>query len=68
MSNSDQEESLNKSMEEIKAEIKILAASNRYTKEQIDLIEEDSDLSDYESSSLNVKKSKKDEKGTCSRL
>ena len=55
-----QEESLKKSMEEIKAEIKILAASNRSIKEQIDLPEEDSDYSDEES--VDVKKSNKDEK------
>ena len=36
-----------------------MAASNRYIKEQIDLLEEDSDYSDDESASVDVKKSNK---------
>ena len=44
VSNRDQEESLKKSMEKIKAGIKILVASNRYIKEQIDPLEEDSNF------------------------
>ena len=62
VSNRDQEESLKKSMEEIKAEMKILAASNRYIKERTDLFEEDSKYSDNESASVDVKKSNRDEK------
>ena len=58
MENRGEEELLKKSMEEIKAEIKILAASNRYIQEQIDLLEEDSDM---ESVSDDVKESYVDE-------
>ena len=53
-----EEESIKKSMEDIKAEIKILATSNRYIKEQIDLFEEESDEESY---SVNVKNSNNDE-------
>ena len=46
-------------MKDIKSEIKkILAASNRYIKEQIDLLEEESDDESY---SVNVKNSNYDE-------
>ena len=45
-------------MEDIKAEIKIAAASNRYIKKQIDLLEEESDDKSY---SVNVKNSNHDE-------
>ena len=58
--NIDEEELLKKSLEEIKAEIRILAASNRYIQEQaeVDLLDEDSNI---ESVSDDVKESYVDE-------
>ena len=49
---------LEKSIEDIKDEDKLLDASNKYMKEQIDLLEEDSD---EESDSGDVKKSDEEE-------
>ena len=43
MNNRSEEKSFKKSIEDIKAEMKVLNASNRYIKEQIDLLEEEKD-------------------------